>query len=187
MTIREIILKKRKKYQSRLDSILFRILAPVKLVVILGLTVFILRTIFPGNLFENPTVISILTIIIIVGIFYSFDFLFLILYMIVRKSSKSQMPQTKKSKKETKKSNEERGRFIQEMETSKQEMEHVELTKEKELWNELEKLPKLIEEKQYVIVKDKLDCIIHESKKFHLNRILSNAQAEYNNYKKFWS
>lgn len=186
MTIRDIIIKKRAKYEQRLDSILYRMLAPIKLLIILGVTVFILRTIFTGNLLENSTVITILTIMIIVGIIYSFDFLFVIAYVIAKKSSKSQIIETGKYKREMRKHKQKMGKYKQEMEESKQELEQIELIKEKELRNELEQIPNLIEEKQYPIVKDKLEKILHESKHFHLNTIQINAQAEYNKYKKFW-
>ncbi|KKK75313.1 hypothetical protein LCGC14_2874970, partial [marine sediment metagenome] len=82
------ILKKREKYIQRLNSLLYRLLAPIKLTLILGATVLILRAIYPGNLLLNSTALTILIIMIIVGILYSFDFLFLIAYAIVRKSSK---------------------------------------------------------------------------------------------------
>jgi len=88
MTITDFILKKREKYIQRLNSLLYRLLAPIKLTLILGATVLILRAIYPGNLLLNSTALTILIIMIIVGILYSFDFLFLIAYAIVRKSSK---------------------------------------------------------------------------------------------------
>ena len=126
MNIIDIIIKKRLKYEQRLGSIFYRLLAPIKLLIILGATVFILRTIFSGNLLENSTVITILTIMIIVGIIYSFDFLYVIAYVIAKKSIKSQIIETK-YKREMGKSIRKMGKYKQEMEESKQELEQIEL------------------------------------------------------------
>lgn len=55
---------------------------------ILAATVFILRAVFPGDLVENPPAFIIFLVMLFVGILYSFDFLFVISYALVKRISK---------------------------------------------------------------------------------------------------
>ena len=60
------------------------------------------------------------------------------------------------------------------------------LQKERELTKNLEEVDEIIEKKDYIIAKDKLEDIIHEAKQYHLYTLESRAKEKYNLYKKFW-
>ena len=64
--------------------------------------------------------------------------------------------------------------------------EELELTKEKDLHKQLEVVDKLLEKKQYDEVRDKLETIIHEAKRYHLNILENKAKEKFNKYKNFW-
>lgn len=80
------ILDKRYKYDEKLDSISYRLLAQIKFLFVLIGTVLLLNLFFyPRNILFSPTAITILCIMIFINILYSFDYLFIILYILVKR------------------------------------------------------------------------------------------------------